>query len=212
MNQETEAILYNGKIIRLHDYKKIFSTQGCYEEIFNKILKCNSHIYIVDIMKEYIEENKTYEAIEIGAGNGVFANEVKMNFDNIDITGVDILVESMNAAERDYKGVYKKYIINYDILNNNKKYDIVFCVSSLGLGHVSASEFENYLQLIKPAGLLIMNIRDFLFFDSEFKKIIEKYISSGIMNIKHKSLYFHRFSVMMEPINYYCFIMRNNGE
>src|SRR4051812_43406161 len=98
--------------IRFHDYHEIYSVPGLYEQLFYDELKCQSPKVLTELLTDTMAETGvdpgTIDALDIGAGNGMVAEElVKRGIRSV--VAVDIIEEAADAAERDRPDVYDDY-------------------------------------------------------------------------------------------------------
>lgn len=100
--------------IRLHDYHEIYRRPGLYEQLFYRVLKCDSPRRVVGLLGQVLEErgvpSVSLSVIDVGAGNGLVGEELrKLGVGHV--VGVDILLEAADAARRDRAGVYDDYLV-----------------------------------------------------------------------------------------------------
>ena len=100
--------------IRLHDYDRLFSIPGLYEELVYGHLKCKSPQVITTMFNKMIEKAKydtrNLRIMDFGAGNGMMGEQLK-DFGCDLIVGIDIIPEAMEAAYRDRPGMYDDYLV-----------------------------------------------------------------------------------------------------
>ncbi|MDJ0516080.1 MAG: hypothetical protein F6K22_31085 [Okeania sp. SIO2F4] len=82
-DQEFFILEENGitKEIKIHDYDKIFSVPGLYEELLMNKLQCNSPRVMKNVV-EFISKNyfipiTEMSVLEIGAGNGLVGEKLR---------------------------------------------------------------------------------------------------------------------------------------
>tara|TARA_B100001175_G_C19480484_1_gene626828 strand:- start:630 stop:1331 length:702 start_codon:yes stop_codon:yes gene_type:complete len=134
------------KIVRLHDslylkenrYKQ---TKDCFKFLFK-------------ILKKKISKKKTYDVIDIGCSNGELIFSLEKNFENFNITGLDIRKDLINKAK---KNVSKNVdFINRDISKRKfilkKKYDLIIFSGILCIFDNPKIVFKNLLKILKPKG------------------------------------------------------------
>ena len=81
-DQELCEIHLNGawQRLRLHDYATIFSLPGLYEQLFYDVLQCSSPREVVSLAASVMRQRQLAatqsSAIDVGAGNGMVAEEL----------------------------------------------------------------------------------------------------------------------------------------
>ncbi|KAL8796920.1 MAG: hypothetical protein Q9182_007282 [Xanthomendoza sp. 2 TL-2023] len=117
------------KRIRFHDYQAIYSHQGLYESLFHRRLECQSPQTLVSLLGQCIHPSskEPLSVLEIGAGNGVVAEELRTQLGSVigRLVGTDIFPESRDAVVRDRPQVYDDYLVG-DLLQPDTE------LSSLG--------------------------------------------------------------------------------
>ena len=122
----------NGKqrAIRLHDYKGIYSYPWLYECVLYNLLGCKTPEELCKLIKSTFLENNInankIKMLEIGAGSGIFAEQLKLQLNFKEIHGLDIINEAKLAAQRDRADLYEKYYIeDLTDLSKAKEYELL---------------------------------------------------------------------------------------
>jgi hypothetical protein len=212
--------------ILFHDYDKIYSLPGLYEQLFYERLKCSSPKKITEALKYIIDVNKDHftglKILDFGAGNGMMGDELKKT-GVARLVGVDILEEARNATYRDRPGVYDEYYVkDFTSLNNKDREEIkswnlnaLTTVAALGFGDIPPIAFIEAINLISEKGWVAFNIKEtFLHIKDEsgFSKLIRELIFSEYLNINHLERYRHRLSIDGEPLYYFSVICWKNAD
>ncbi len=108
IDQDSEycSVLLDGswQQVRFHDYDRIFTIPGLYEQLFHDILDCRSPDVIGKLLKEELQRNNvpasSLRVLDLGAGNGVVGEQLRTVGVGY-LVGADILQEAKDAARRD---------------------------------------------------------------------------------------------------------------
>ena len=219
-------LIENGKkkTLRFHDYDKIYSCPGLYEQLFYDRLKCTSPKKVVEILKHAVrasEQNfSELRVLDFGAGNGMVGEELKR--DGVArLIGVDILPEARESAIRDRPTVYDAYYVadftqleQPDIQEfESWSIDCLITVAALGFGDIPPRAFFQALQLVQEGGWIAFNIKDSFFNDSDksgFSRLIKELIFSDYLDIHHIERYRHRLSMEGTPLYYFALVARKS--
>jgi SAM-dependent methyltransferase len=229
--EQDEVAFYvteNDKRVRLrfHDYDKIYSRPGLYEQVFYERLKCTSPKVVGEILKRTLAANKKnfneLRVLDLGAGNGIMG-EVLKSYGVARLVGVDIIPEAREASIRDRPGTYDEYYVA-DFTNLSKELeeeiadwsiDCLTSVAALGFGDIPSSAFVRALQFVSPGGWVAFNIKE-TFLDnadtSGFSRIVRELISSEHLDIHHLERYRHRLSMEGAPLYYFALVAEKTAE
>lgn len=202
--------------IRFHDYASIFDRPGLYEHLFYELLECNSPRRVVRLLSEVRAETAAHldrlRAIDLGAGNGIVARELRLAGAE-SIIGIDILTEAKNAAERDRPEVYTDYLVA-DLCEPTSEVqsrirdqhpNALVCVAALGFGDIPPAAYYNSLSFVPKGGLLAFNIKE-EFLDERythgFSELVRRMVRGKVVRIEAARRYCHRLSVAGEPLFY----------
>jgi hypothetical protein len=98
---------------RLHDYERLYSLPGLYEEIVQERLGCRSPAVMAGLLGEGVEAigwaRSQVKVIDLAAGNGV-SGEALRDQGLEPVLGTDIVPAARTAALRDRPGVYGDYL------------------------------------------------------------------------------------------------------
>lgn len=94
--------------ISFHDYGKIYSIPGLYEQIFYDRLRCSSPTVVTEELYKAVnltKENFTeLRVLDFGAGNGIMGEELT-RYGISRLVGIDIEPEAEKALIRDRPGI-----------------------------------------------------------------------------------------------------------
>jgi len=211
--------------IRFHDYRKIYSIPGLYEEVFKSRLRCKSPDVITQLLYDTVKaEGQSTEKLRIldfGAGNGMVAEALSTGRPEITV-GVDILDEAMEAALRDRAEHYAAYFV--EDLNQPKKevltalksfeFNTLVSVAAMGFGHIAPDCFVNAFNLIKNGGFVAFNLRDKFLTDEDKSGFRETllWLEKEAITFLNEKTYVHRLSVSGDPIYYRALVGRKRAD
>jgi len=217
--------------LRLHDYPDIYSIKGLYEKIVYDVLECHSPEIIRDeliaAIREAGEDPGALTVLDLGAGNGIVADELRGvgigTSDGGGFIGADLLPEAAEAAERDRPGLYDAYVVG-DITDLPAKEerkldaaspDVLTCVAALGFGDIPTEAFEVAYRQIRLGGWLAFCIKDEFVSEADrsgFSKLIDRLVESGAIEVVRQKKYIHRVAMSGKPLEYLAYIARKRGE
>ncbi|MCJ1267934.1 hypothetical protein MMC22_007820 [Lobaria immixta] len=166
-SKHTERILF-------HDYPKVYSHAGLYENIFHKHLQCQSPLELVSLLAECAGSHpafaleKPLHVLDVGAGNGIVGAEVRAQLVGrvIRLVGTDILPEAHEAAIRDRPNVYDQYLVA-DLLDQRqvellgkKDFDVMITCAALGPGwnDMPIKALLGALAVVQEGGLVAITV------------------------------------------------------
>jgi SAM-dependent methyltransferase len=208
--------------IRLHDYAAIYSRRGLYEQLFYDRLKCESPGKVAALLTKVVsaagETVSELRVLDVGAGNGMMG-EALLERGAARMVGVDIILESQMALERDRPGMYDDfYVVDLTQLTPDQLGDLedwnftcMTTVAALGFGDIPVSAFARAFNLISDNGWIAFNIKDtFLASQSAgpFSRLIRRLILEGYLDLHHLERYRHRLSVEGKPLYYFAIVGR----
>jgi SAM-dependent methyltransferase len=204
--------------IRLHDYDRIFSVPGLYEQVVYERLKCQSPATVADVLRYSVSQShqqlNELRILDLGAGNGIVGEELKKHGVSR-LVGVDIIPEARAATERDRPGVYDAYYV-MDFCNltdhdrdelNSWSCDCLVSVAALGFGDIPAQAFLEAFNMIAKDGWVAFNVKESFLDrsdDSGFSQLIRELIFSGHLDLYQLKRYRHRFSIEGESLYYFA--------
>lgn len=219
--QEQFIVEYKGerRQFRAHDYDAIYEIPGLYEYLFYNLYRCDSPKVVCSLLKETVEQSpmevSDLKVLDIGAGNGMVGEQlVQIGADTV--MGIDIIEEAADAAERDRPGVYEDYWVE-DITQlpeavEKKIEDVtpncMTVVAALGFDDMPPRAFADGFNMITTPGWVAFNIKDEFLDDSEsaFSRLIRQVTGEGILDLKAKRQYRHRFCQDGTPLQYYAIV------
>ena len=201
--------------IRLHDYDRLFSIPGLYEELIYGYLKCKSPEIITGMFIEMLEkanyDTQNLRVMDFGAGNGMMGEYLKDCECDL-LVGVDIIPEAREATYRDRPGIYDDYLV-VDMTFpgkeemrrlNNGNFNALVTVAALGFGDIPPQAFINVFNLIQNGGWIGFNIKDRFLTQEDntgYKELLNALINDSLIIYETKR-YCHRYSITGEPLYY----------
>lgn len=227
-DQEYCAVTMDGitKQVRFHDYHEIYAIPGLYERIFYHELECCSPKVVCNLLKDELEKDgilpSELKVFEIGAGNGMVAEELK-NMGVNQIVGSDIIMEAKIAALRDRPDVYTEYFtidltnIPDDVLEQITvfQYNTMISVAALGFDDIPPQAYAAGFNFVKNGGWIAFNIKnDFVNGkdSSGFQCLLQRMQAEGVFELCVKKEYSHRLSITHDPLPYFAFVGRKRGD
>jgi SAM-dependent methyltransferase len=209
--------------IRFHDYDKVYSVPGLYEQLFYEELECQSPAVIRELFSEQLARSGAHPSdlvvLDVGAGNGMIAEEL----DRLGVgsmVGVDIIEEAAEAAERDRPGLYDDYYV-LDLTRipddvradlESKGFNCLTSVAALGFGDIPPRAFAEAYDLVSDRGWIAFTIKeDFLSpreDDTGFSQLIRRMMEQGTLELLGERRYRHRLSITHEPLHYMAIVAR----
>jgi len=218
------SVIEDGKPVKLrfHDYEKIFSRPGLYEQLYDGRLRCTSPKKVTELLQRSLasefEGCSQLRVLDLGAGNGMMA-ELLRGIGVARIVGADIIAEARDAAFRDRPVVYDDYVVaDFTQLSGEQKDDLkdwnfncLTSVAALGFGDIPVEAFFEALQLVSTNGWVAFNIKETFLDRSDntgFSRFVRELIFSEYLDIYQLERYTHRFSMEGVPLKYYALIAR----
>jgi len=205
--------------IRFHNYKKVYSIPGFYEDLFHQKLRCNSPMIVCNFLKKEVkkfENIKDLIVLDLGAGNGLVGEQLH-RIGVKTIYGVDIIEEAVKATERDRPNIYKDYYIK-DLAKISslfykkikaKKINCMTTISTLGFNDIPIKTFATGFNLLTIPAWVAFNIKE-NFLDKNditgFSLLIHKMLDNKIFDICLQKKYRHRLSIEGKPIYYIAIV------
>ena len=105
--------------LRLHDYARVYSLPGLYEQIVHERFLCRSPEELATMLSGAVDrlgwDRRTVRVIDLAAGNGISGEALRAHGLH-PVLGTDIVPEARVAALRDRPAVYDSYEV-LDLLN-----------------------------------------------------------------------------------------------
>ena len=119
----------------------------------------------------FFASGKPLRVLEVGAGNGIVAAELKAQLDGRieSLIGTDIQPEAHEAAMRDRPGVYDQYFVA-DLLDKaqlvrlgEKNFDVVVTCAALGpeWGDMPVQVLRGALTVVQDGGLVAITVNEY---------------------------------------------------
>ncbi len=213
--------------IRFHDYDKLYSIPGLYEQLFYDRLRCQSPKKVTQILKAALaqcqESISELRVLDLGAGNGMMGEALAQEHGVSRLVGVDIIPEACEAAERDRPGIYDAYYVaDFCNLSADMREEIsswqlncMTTVAALGFGDIPTKAFIEAFNVIRSEGWIAFNIKE-TFLDASdqtgFSQTIRELIWSEYLDLYYLERYRHRLSMEGEPLPYFAVAARKNAD
>jgi len=205
--------------IRFHDYDRIYEIPGLYEYLFYDRYKCNSPEVVCSLLDKHLSKTDSGDdlrVLDVGAGNGMVAEQLA-NIGVDSLVGIDIIEEAAEAAERDRPGLYDEYYVaDLTQLSENvarslegENFNCMTTVAALGFGDIPPLAFARGFNMIASPGWVAFNIKENFVCDGDttgFCRLIDCMTQTGILEIKARDRYRHRFCQDGTPLYYYAVV------
>nr|VFK11971.1 MAG: Methyltransferase domain-containing protein [Candidatus Kentron sp. LPFa]VFK27890.1 MAG: Methyltransferase domain-containing protein [Candidatus Kentron sp. LPFa] len=203
--------------IGLHDYKTIYRYPWLYDIVLYDFLGCKTPSGMCDIIHDLFTDlnvdRQRLHMLEIGAGSGIFAENLRDRVGITDISGLDLYEIAKVAAERDRPNLYRKYYVadltdlSPDLSDElaRQQFNCVGLASATGWGnHIPLDGFEQAFNLLAPDGWFIFHVKPN---DPDpecvaLNQWIYDKIRSKQLDLKTKQSCFHRYSMDEKAIYY----------
>ena len=208
--------------ILFHDYDRIFSKPGLYEQLFYERLKCTSPKKVTELLhssltSEFVSCNEL-RVLDLGAGNGMMAEQLR-NLGVARIVGADILPEARDAAYRDRPTAYDDYVVaDFTKLSDDRReeltewrFDCLTSVAALGFGDIPPTAFFTAMKFLRTDGWVAFNIKETFLDHSDdmgFSRFIRELIFSEYLDVYQLERYTHRLSMEGVPLKYFALVGR----
>lgn len=206
--------------IRFHDYDRIFSVPGLYEQIFYTRLKCDSPRFLAGRLHEVLaaagDDLNRQRVLDFGAGNGMMGQELA-RYGVSRLVGADISAVAKDAQWRDRPGIYDAYYVG-DLSRHDDAlmatlgewdFNCLTTVAALGYDDIQVAAFRRAFNLIADGGWIAFNIKETFLGESDSSGLavfIKQLVSGEHMQLYHLERYRHRISIEGKPL-YYCAVI-----
>ncbi|MBK1782927.1 class I SAM-dependent DNA methyltransferase [Prauserella cavernicola] len=206
--------------IRFHDYDRIFSIPGLYEQLFHDVLDCRSPDVVGKLLKEQIQADdvdaSSLRVLDLGAGNGLVGEQLR-TVGAQHLVGVDILTEASDAALRDRPEVYDEYrVLDFTALSEQDtaalarhEFNTLSCVAALGYGDIPPAAFRSAFNLVGDGGWIAFTIKDRFLGDEDtsgFARLIRRCQEAGVLEVRSSERYRHRLDIKGDPLYYVAIV------
>jgi predicted TPR repeat methyltransferase len=208
--------------ILFHDYDRIFSKPGLYEQLFYERLRCTSPEKVSELLHDSLTSERVscneLRVLDLGAGNGMMAEQLR-NLGVARIVGADILPEARDAAYRDRPTAYDDYVVaDFTKLSDDRqteltewRFDCLTSVAALGFGDIPPKAFFTAMKFLRTDGWVAFNIKETFLDHSDdagFSRFIRELIFSAYLDVYQLERYTHRLSMEGVPLKYFAFVGR----
>ncbi len=212
--------------IEFHDYDRIYEIPGLYEHLFYDRYQCNSPEVVCGLLKKNIEaariDDEPLQALDIGAGNGMVGEQLA-DLGAEAIVGIDIIDEAAAAAERDRPDIYAEYhVADLTRLSSGveralDQYDFncMTVVAALGFDDIPPEAFASGYNLVSSPAWVAFNIKEDFVCEQDqsgFCELIGRMESEGLLDIRDRHRYRHRFCQDGTPLYYHAVVGRKTGD
>lgn len=207
--------------ISLHDYGRVYSVPGLYEDVVQRQLACASPSELAGALAREVEAQgarlSDLRVLDVGAGNGVVGEELRRRGLTAPLIGLDNEPEAGPAAHRDRPGVYRDYLIgdlddfSIDSLVTDHGLNCLVGAGALGLGHIEATSFDRAWRAFPPGAWLAVTAAEEVLSPeggqlAEYVAALRR--SEHGTEVRHVERFRHRLRMSGEPIYYYAIVAR----
>lgn len=208
--------------VLFHEYDRIYSNRGLYEQLFYERLQCTSPKKVSELLFDSLNSEfvscSQLRVLDLGAGNGMMGEELrKLNVARI--VGADILPEAREAAFRDRPSAYDDYVVaDFTKLSDTEReqltewrFDCLTSVAALGFGDIPPLAFFTAMKFLRTDGWVAFNIKETFLDHSDhagFSRFIRELIFSEYLDVYQLERYSHRLSMEGVPLKYFALVGR----
>ncbi|MHC1558498.1 class I SAM-dependent methyltransferase [Actinomycetospora sp. C-140] len=152
--------------ITLHDYARVYSVPGLYEDVVQRRLECASPATVAEALVEAAGERgvEGMRAFDLGAGNGVVGEELRDRGVTV-VAGADGVPEAREAAHRDRPGLYAHYLVGERLdveevtrLVRDEGLTALVAAGAVGQGHVPVDALAQLWEAFPPGSYLALTL------------------------------------------------------
>jgi SAM-dependent methyltransferase len=209
--------------MRLHEYDRVYSVPGLYEEVVQRRLECASpSVVATSIVAAAVEEGEgagDLRVFDLGAGNGVVAEELAQRGVST-FVGIDDAPVAKEAADRDRPGLYAEYLVG-DLADHPRVPAVVdehglnalVAVGALGLGHITAASFDAAWSRFPEGSWLGVTVPEDLVDPgaSDFGDYVEAETSAGRLREHSRQRFRHRLLMDGGEVFYVAIVARRTA-
>lgn len=207
--------------MRLHEYGRVYSVPGLYEDVVQRQLACASPSELASALAREVEASGSalsdLRVLDIGAGNGVVGEELRARGLSAPLVGLDNEPEAGAAARRDRPGLYAEYLtggledFSIESLVAEHGLNCMVGAGALGLGHISAESFDAaWRALPRGAWLAVTAAEEVLTPDggplADYVAALRR--GEHGTEVRYLERFRHRLRMSGEPIYYYALVAR----
>jgi hypothetical protein len=152
----------------LHDYARVYSVPGLYEEVVQHRLQCASPATVATALAEAVAASgssvEDLRAFDLGAGNGVVGEELRARGVTV-VAGADDVPEARDAAHRDRPGLYAHYLVGERLdvdevrqLVRDEGLTALVAAGAVGEGHVPVDALAQLWDAFPPGSFLALTL------------------------------------------------------
>ena len=209
--------------MRLHEYDRVYSVPGLYEEVVQRRLDCASPAKVAEAVVATAATNgdpaSELRVFDLGAGNGVVAEELSRR--EVDtLVGLDNVAEARDAAERDRPGLYAEYLVG-DLDDHPRvaavideyRLNCLVAVGALGLGHITAASFDTAWRRFPSGAWLGVTVPEDLVAagSSDFGDYLQTETTAGRLEVLERERYRHRLLMDGYEVFYVAIVGRKSA-
>jgi len=187
--------------VRLHDYERVYSVPGLYEDVLLNYLNFASPEFLAELLaKSYPLES--LRILDLAAGNGL-AGEALFKRGSEYIIGADACAQAAPAAARDYPSVYQEYITVYAddprLIQAVKEHKLntLHCVGALGT--ITVEQFQHLWAAFPVESILSVTCDDLSVLDNPFAAYFKRSAAAGELRIIKCEQFQHRQLMNGDP-------------
>jgi hypothetical protein len=226
--QEALAVTYaDGRTerFRLHEYTRVYSVPGLYEEVVQRRLQCASPSTLAELVvcsgREAGVEPAGLGVFDLGAGNGVVGEELRAR-GVTRLVASDKLPAARDAALRDRPGLYTDYLVGDtdDLpqaaeLIRAQQLNCLVAAGALGLGHISAGSFHRLWSAFTGDAWFAVSVNEDLAEPgaSDFGDYLAEFERRGDWGeIVRRERFRHRLTMAGDPLHYLAIVARKGPQ
>jgi SAM-dependent methyltransferase len=206
--------------MRLHEYDRVYTIPGLYEEVVQRRLECASPEWIAAAVVGRAtatgQPSSKLRVFDLGAGNGVVADELRER-GVMTVVGLDNIAEAREAAERDRPGLYAEYLVG-DLADHprvpavvdEQELNCLVAVGALGMGHITAASFDAAWRRFPAGAWLAVTVPENLVDpgSSDFGDYLEAETKGGRLELLERERYRHRLLMDGSEVFYVAIVGR----
>ena len=209
--------------MRLHEYDRVYSVPGLYEEVVQNRLECASPAKVAEAVVATAAAGggpaSDLRVFDLGAGNGVVAEELRRREVHT-LVGLDNAAQARAAAERDRPGLYAEYLVGdlddhprVPAVIEDHRLNCLVAVGALGLGHLSAASFDAAWRRFPSGAWLGVTVPEDLVApgSSDFGDYLEAETSAGRLEVVERERFRHRLLMDGSEVFYIAIVGRRDG-